>query len=151
MFKERGMEGWYEWCDNSMKSQHFAYVFGVKTTILWLIPAYLVINPEICNYYAFWWFLVIFSNFISFYMHKLFNTKTLLFAGWILERFEKHTVLGCTRSSTPGGTYHLEVGRRSYERRKIQKRRWDPQGTFWAEDLRWGFGLRQRIQKAQIS
>jgi len=32
-----------------MKSHYFAYVLGVKTTILWLIPAYLVVKPDIWN------------------------------------------------------------------------------------------------------
>src|SRR3954463_5808090 len=59
------------------------------------------IKPEICNYYAIWGFLVIFSNFISIYMHKSFNPKTLLFAGRLFERFwKKHAVLGCARSSS---------------------------------------------------
>src|SRR5436189_5946327 len=88
-------------------------------------------KPEIWNLHAFWVFLVIFSNFISIYMHKSFNPKTLLFAGRLFERFwKKHTVLWSATSSTPGSTHHLEVGRPRYERRKIQERRWDPQGTF---------------------
>ena len=59
-------------------------------------------------------------------MYKSINPKTLLFAGRLFERFwKKHTVLGCTSSSTPGGTHHSEVGRPRYERRKIQERRWD--------------------------
>src|SRR5438270_9821882 len=90
-----------------------------------------IIKPEICNYYAFWGFLVIFSNFISICMHKLFNAKTLLFAGRLFGRFwKKLIILRSATSSTPGGTHHLEVRRPSYERRKIQERRWDPQGTF---------------------
>jgi len=75
----------------------------------------------------------------------------LLFAGTLLGRFwEKHTVLWSTMSSTPGATLQLEVERPRDELQKIQNRRWDPQGTLWAEDLRWRFGQRQRTQKTQI-
>ena len=32
--------------DNSMKTLDFAYIFGVKTTYFWLIPAYLGSKPD---------------------------------------------------------------------------------------------------------
>ena len=47
----------------------------------------------------------------------------LLFAGRLFGRFwKKHIVRRSTRSSTPGGTPHLEVGKSSFEDRKIQSK-----------------------------
>src|SRR5438270_13105196 len=90
-------------------------------------------------------FLVIFSNFnnfISFYIHLSFNTKMLLFARRLLERFwKKHIVRRSKTYSTPGGTLHSEVKKSRYELRKIQDRQWDPQGTFGANDFRRKFEL----------
>src|SRR5436190_23523037 len=85
-------------------------------------------------------------------MHLSFNTKMLLFAGRLFGRFwKKHIVCRSTTSSTPGGTHHLEVGRPSYEVRKIREQKWDPQGTFGATDFWREKGLHHRTQKAQNS
>src|SRR3954462_316172 len=85
-------------------------------------------------------------------MHLSFNTKMLLFAGRLLGRFrKKHNVRRSTTSSTPGGTRHLEVGRSSYEVRKIREQKWDPQGTFGENDFRQKKGLHHCTQKAQNS
>ena len=55
----------------------------------------------------------------------------LHFAGRVPGIFwKKHVDLGSTRSSAPGGTLRLEVGRPSYERQKFQEQKWDPQGAF---------------------
>src|SRR3954470_19357069 len=85
-------------------------------------------------------------------MHLSFNTKMLLFAGTLFGRFwKKHIVRRSTTSSTPGGTRHLEVGRSSYEDRKIREQKWDPQGTFGANDFRRKKRLHHCSQKAQIA
>ena len=55
----------------------------------------------------------------------------LHFAGRVPGIFQKkHMDRGSTRSSAPGGTRHLEVGRPSYERQKFREQKWDPQGAF---------------------
>ena len=76
----------------------------------------------------------------------------LLFAGTLFGRFwKKHIVRRSTTSSTPGGMRHLEVGRSSYEDRKIREQKWDPQGTFGANDVRREKGLHHCTHKAQNS